>query len=129
MRFTLLKTIILTSLILVFPHHIEEVQPEPQPKTVEEKIEQTFGEHAELMKKVAWCESKLKQFRENGEPLISPTKDGGIFQINFSAHLETTKKLGLDVINSEDDNIAYAKILFDQSGTNAWYMSKHCWNK
>jgi hypothetical protein len=115
---------------LVFPNSLataeQEIQPEPQPQSVEEKIEQAFGEHADVMKRIALCESGMKQHWDNGEPIISPTRDGGIFQINFSAHLETTKKMGLDVINSEDDNIAYAKYLFEQSGTQPWYMSRKC---
>jgi hypothetical protein len=29
----------------------------------------------------------------------------------------------------EADNIAYAKHLYANSGTEAWYSSKACWNK
>ena len=108
---------------------MEEIQPEPQPKSVEQKIEIAFGEHAEVMKKIAYCESGMRQHKDNGEPLISPTNDSGIFQINNFAHSKKVKELGLDVINSEDDNIAYAKFLFERNGTRDWYMSKHCWSK
>ena len=104
-----------------------DVNYTPLPQTVEQKIEIVFGENAELMKKIAICESDMKQFRENGEPKISPTNDSGIFQINNYAHSETVKRLGLDVIHSEDDNIAYAKYLFERFGTQPWYMSEYCW--
>jgi hypothetical protein len=124
----LIQQIILTSLILAFPILTSgDVNYTPLPQTVEQKIEIVFGENAELMKKIAICESDMKQFRENGEPKISPTNDSGIFQINNYAHSETVKRLGLDVIHSEDDNIAYAKYLFERFGTQPWYMSEYCW--
>ena len=41
-------------------------------------------------------------------------------------HLKETKRLGLDVINSEADNVAYAKILWDKEGSRPWKASKKC---
>lgn len=69
--------------------------------------------------KIARCESGLKQFREDGKPLISPTHDVGILQINHT-HWAEAKRLGLDIFGSEIDNIKMAKIILAQQGYSAW---------
>jgi hypothetical protein len=89
-------------------------------KTVEEKIRETFPEAPDLMVKVATCESGMK----NVPGLLSD--DGGIFQIN-QVHLERLKALGLDRFNI-DDNIMFARMLYDERGLTPWNNSKYCWN-
>lgn len=111
---------------MVFPQQIdvEEIQPEPQPKSVEEKIEIAFGEEAEIMKKIFICESNLKQFSDNGEPLQSPTRDFGISQINEKTWDKKAQELGLDYKHSIDDNLAMAKYVYEVSGKTAWACYK-----
>ena len=65
------------------------------------------------------CESGLKQFDDDGTPKISPTSDVGIGQVNRT-HWKRAKKLGLDIFNSEEDNLKMAKIIYDEQGIEAW---------
>ena len=88
-------------------------------KTIEEKIREEFTD-APIMIQIARCESGFKN-------VPSRTGDYGPFQIN-QVHLRTLNRLGLDRTNV-DDNISYARYLYNQGGTSAWYMSRHCWNK
>ena len=55
-------------------------------------------------------------------------RDVGSCQINTWVHADELKRLGLDVIDSEADNVAYAKILFDREGWRPWKNSKHHWD-
>lgn len=87
------------------------------------------------LKKICGCESagnpnsEPRQF-ESSTPLWSKkgTADVGACQISIPAHKTELQKLGLDVINSEADNVKYAKLLFDKNGTKDWLASKSCWN-
>jgi hypothetical protein len=65
------------------------------------------------------CESNFKQFNDNGTPLVSRTSDVGISQIN-QVHWARAKSLGLDIFNSENDNIIMAKIILEEQGKDAW---------
>jgi hypothetical protein len=87
----------------------------------------TFPEQPDEMIKIARCESGLRQFNTNGSVLVSKTSDKGIYQIN-QVHWENAKALGYD-IDTIEGNLKYARYLYDASGTQPWYMSKHCWNK
>lgn len=68
--------------------------------------------------KIAKCESGLKQFH-NGKPLMSPTSDVGIMQIN-QVHWNEAKRLGLNIFDNIEDNIKMAKIILAQQGYTAW---------
>lgn len=70
------------------------------------------------------CESGLKQFNEDGTTVISPTMDVGIAQINLKAHLLNSQKMGLDIINSEEDNLTYARYLYGLYGETPWVCSR-----
>lgn len=113
----------------------EVVQPEPievqievvynwDKETVERKIDEAFP-NVPIMKKVAWCESRYKIDAFNP---TNNSDDKGLFQISTKYHGHRTKDLGLDM-NDPIDNIAYAKILYDESGLAPWIWSKPCWNR
>lgn len=90
-----------------------------------EKIRETFPEQPDLMVKIAKCEGI-----KNGKldpTVISPTNDHGLFQINQAAHGKRLKELGIDPLTVEG-NLQYARMLYDESGTQPWYMSQSCWN-
>lgn len=90
---------------------------------MEQKIEQAFGDKADLMLKIALCESSLRQ------DICNPkTPDCGLFQINETSWGEKAKELGLDYKNSVDDNIQMAKHILDTQGIKAWNPSKSCWS-
>lgn len=107
---------------------VTKTQAEPTEKDVIiNKIKEVFGKDAEIAIKIATCESSLRQFDDKGQVVKSKTGDGGLFQIN-QVHEKTLKELKLNPDNLED-NIKYAKHLFDKYGTKPWFMSKKCWSK
>lgn len=90
--------------------------------TIEEKILRAFPD-APIMVEVARCESQLDPLADREHRNV----DVGLFQIN-QVHSPTLDKLGLDRRNT-DDNITYARMLYDSEGLRPWHMSKHCWSK
>lgn len=70
---------------------------------------------------VAFCESSLDPNANRRDV------DVGLFQIN-QVHIPTLQSLGLDRYDMED-NLAYARILYNQNGLRDWYMSYNCWSR
>lgn len=91
-------------------------------------IEKEFGEE-HIMIEVARCESEFRQFDKLGKPLKSElgTDDLGIFQINV-IHKEEMDRLGLKR-EKLDDNIKFARMLYNRNGLKDWKASKDCWSK
>lgn len=85
------------------------------------KITEAFPD-APIMIQVARCESGLDPLADRSNLNV----DVGLFQIN-QVHLSRLNQLGLDR-RDIDDNIKYARMLYDESGLGPWYMSKHCWS-
>lgn len=85
--------------------------------TIKDKVARMFQDEP-IMVAVAYCESRHQQFR-NGKPLISPTSDVGVMQIN-QVHWKEAKSRGLDIFNNEDDNIKMGRIVYDKQGVKAW---------
>jgi len=86
---------------------------------VKQEILKVFPD-APIMVEVARCESNLDPKADR------KGIDGGLFQIN-QIHSRELEKFGLDRYDLHD-NLAYARMLYDQSGLGPWYMSKHCWS-
>jgi len=105
-------------------------------------IKEVFGEQAEAATKIAKCESQLEPTRIGDEHLIS--KDGeeiigrsiGIFQIRTGGNdggkvWNRAKANGMTVAEFEkkmmnpEENIKYAKKIYDRAGFNAWYNCKN----
>lgn len=104
-----------------------EVQEEP--KTVEETVNEYFKD-TPILSKVAFCESRYRQFDADGQVLrgvVNP-KDVGVFQINEDYHLGDSQKLGIDIYTLEG-NLAYAKHLYEKQGSAPWVHSSKCWSK
>ena len=95
--------------------------------SIEERVKEAFKDDP-VMVAVARCESKFRQWGEDGEALrgVINNKDRGIFQINEIYHLNPALKIGIDILTTEG-NIEYAKILYEQSGTRPWDWSRACW--
>lgn len=96
-----------------------------KPLTLHEKIEATFWDEPRMLK-VIHCESGTnkpyvfaRQFDSHGSPLMSHTSDVGVMQIN-QVHWAKAKLLGLDIFNSENDNIKMGRIIYDEQGIGAW---------
>lgn len=85
--------------------------------TLQERIAKDFSPR---MVKIVGCESHFKQFEDDGTVVLSPTLDVGLFQLNLKSHLKQSQKMGLDIINSMEDNYTYAKYLYDEQGEKPW---------
>jgi hypothetical protein len=87
----------------------------------------------EILQKIADCESGGKQFYSDGRVVLNVNKDGsadvGWAQINLRYHGAAIARMKLDVINSEEDNKAFAKHLYQTQGVEPWKWSRHCWDK
>ncbi len=98
------------------------------PKSVEEMVKEYF-KNDPIMAKVAWCESRNRQFEKDGVTVFRGkvnNDDVGVMQVNTYYHLKTSQKLGMDIMTLEG-NLAYAKYLYDREGTVPWNSSSPCW--
>ncbi len=106
----------------------EDYQPLTDSKNVEKFVKDYFAD-IPIMAKVAKCESRNRQYNSSGGVLrgeVTPL-DRGVMQINLYYHEETAKKMGLDVHNI-DDNVAYARYLYEKQGLKPWMSSSKCWS-
>ncbi len=94
---------------------------------IESKVKTYFSD-TPIMQKIAYCESRNRQFDTDGSVIrgVVNSKDVGIFQINEKYHLSDSQKMGMN-IHSVEGNIKYAKHLYDTQGTRPWNSSKPCW--
>ncbi|UOF78875.1 lyZ1 [Caudoviricetes sp.] len=113
----------------------KEVKPEPKtvlievrvdwtPERIAQEIDKVFPD-APIMHDVMRCESG------GNNDAYNPTNgshDNGLFQISDLYHGPRVRALGLDV-GDPADNIAFARILYDESGLQPWSASKDCWSK
>lgn len=104
------------------PLEIVETLDTSSTEYIVKRILETFPE-APIMVNVARCESGLNPSADRANLGV----DVGLFQIN-QVHLVTLNRLGLDRWDLED-NLTYARMLFDNAGLRDWYMSKHCWEQ
>ena len=107
----------------------EDYFPLTDSKNVEKFVADYFAD-IPLMKKIAYCESRNRHFNKNGQVLRGEVTnlDRGVMQINLYFHAETAKKMGLD-LHDLDDNVAYARYLYEKQGAKPWMSSSACWAK
>lgn len=94
---------------------------------ISHKAEQA-GVDEKLALKIAFCESRLRQFGKSGKPLRGEHNpdDIGLFQINETYHAKKSQSLGFD-IHTTEGNIDYAMWLLQNQGSKPWYWSEGCW--
>ncbi|MFM2381677.1 MAG: hypothetical protein RLZZ76_444 [Candidatus Parcubacteria bacterium] len=82
------------------------------------------------MIQVARCESTFRHTLEDGSVLKGKVdaRDTGVMQINTGYHGAAANKLGLDLTVLED-NMAYARYLYNKLGTQPWSASSPCWGR
>lgn len=99
------------------------------PAEVQETVEEYFHD-IPIMTRVAFCESSYRQHDKNGKVLRGKVdnRDVGVMQINEGYHLTRAKDLGLD-IHSIEDNMRYARYLYNDQGLRPWKSSAPCWAK
>lgn len=98
-------------------------------KTVEDVVRDYFAD-TPVLAEVARCESNFRQLAKDGKPLrgLVDSRDIGVMQINEYYHLSRAKKLGYDIYSIEG-NMAYAKLIYGESGVQPWKASSPCWSK
>ena len=113
------------------PHEVRsrDYQPITDPKNVERFINDYFAD-IPVLRDIAKCESRYRQLNSEGNVLKGKKNsyDRGVMQINILYHAETAEKLGLDVHNL-DDNVAFARYLYEKQGAKPWMSSSACWAK
>ena len=98
-----------------------------QPITLESHVREHF-EDTPILAEIARCESTFRHLGKDGKVIrgLVDSRDVGVMQINEFYHLKTAKSLGID-IHTLDGNMAYAKYLYEKSGTKPWNASSKCW--
>ncbi len=83
-----------------------------------------------IMIQVARCESTFRHTLADGSVLrgVVDKADTGVMQINTRYHGTTAVELGLD-LQILEDNLAYARYLYETQGTKPWNASAPCWNR
>lgn len=144
----LMGGIIATLISILVPYtvayELEAEQPEEPPKQV--LIETVKNvEVPEVLKRIADCESGKRtkdgkaikgsatHYSSDGEVLLGRLNDPqygvdiGKYQINEYFHGKRAKELKLD-LRKEQDNEAYALMLYQENGTQPWLASIKCWS-
>lgn len=106
----------------------EDYQPITDPKNVERFIEDYFAD-IPILKRVAFCESTFRHFEKDGSVRRGAVNsyDVGVMQINELYHAKEANALGLD-LETIDDNVAFARRLYEREGVRPWNSSGKCWN-
>ena len=100
-----------------------------QPNAIEMAVREYFKDIPVLVT-IARCESRFRQTLADGSVLRGSvdTADVGVMQINTRYHSARARELGLD-LKELQDNMAYARRLYEKQGTAPWQASAPCWNR
>ena len=109
--------------------NVEDYQPISDSKNVERYVKDYFAD-IPILAYVAGCESHYRQLNSNGNVLRGKknTYDIGVMQINELYHAEDATEMGLDIYTLED-NVAFARHLYEKQGAKPWMASSACWAK
>lgn len=79
---------------------------------------------------VARCESTFRHTLADGSVLRGKvdSRDTGVMQINSYYHGKEAAELGLN-LEIFEDNMAYARHLYEKKGTQPWSASSPCWSR
>lgn len=83
-----------------------------------------------VLVQVARCESSFRHTLADGSILRGKvdSRDIGVMQINTFYHGAEAAELGLDLTKFED-NMKFARILYEKEGTKPWNSSAACWSR
>lgn len=130
--------LVLSLFLVATPVHAEELKPPVHveaahtppievlikitPQYREQQVALAFADTPRMVS-VARCESRFHQFNSDGTPLHSKTDDWGLLQIH-GTWIPLSKKMGLDIKHSAEDNIEFAKYILKTQGIKAWSCSR-----
>jgi hypothetical protein len=120
----LLGAVVIIAGIIFRPLPVTEIQ------ATQIELPPEIPEIPQILKDIAQCESKSRQFNEDGSVHMGEINplDTGKWQINQKYHLAKSQELGMDIFTLEG-NTAYAIYLYETEGTTPWNWSKDCWGK
>ncbi len=97
--------------------------------STEQYVRQYFAD-LPIMVHIAGCESTFRQLDPDGEihrGKVDP-EDVGVMQINEHYNLAQAQKQNYDIYTIAG-NVAFARELYEERGTEPWNSSKACWGK
>ncbi len=102
----------------------------PKLRTNTEQIVRSYFEDIPVMIQIARCESTFRHTLEDGSVLkgVVDPADTGVMQINKRYHEKTAATMNLD-LNDIQENMAYARHLYETQGTQPWSASSSCWGQ
>lgn len=113
------------------PHEVKakDYQPITDPENIEKFVSDYFAD-IPILAEIAKCESRYRHFNSSGTVLKGSQNsyDRGVMQINIFYHAKILEKLGLDA-HDLDDNVRYARYLYEKEGAKPWLSSSACWAK
>ncbi len=97
-------------------------------KTMEAYLRKEFAD-TPILVDIARCESSFRQYDKAGNLVRGRVNnaDVGVMQINEIYHDKTALKLGFD-LHTLEGNVAYAKHLYNEQGSQPWVSSSPCWS-
>jgi hypothetical protein len=93
-----------------------------------EQIVRSYFEDIPVMIQIARCESTFRHNLEDGSVLkgrVDPA-DTGVMQINKRYHEKTAAAMNLN-LDDINQNMEYARFLYETQGTQPWNASSPCW--
>jgi len=107
----------------------EDYQPIADSKNIEKFVNDYFAD-IPILADIAKCESRFRHLNKSGTVLKGDQNsyDRGVMQINILYHAKTLERLELDV-HDLDDNVRYARYLYEKEGAKPWMSSSACWAK
>lgn len=114
------KIFCLLLLLFCLPNITQAASTSTLPTQIQtEKMVREYFAGNPTMIDIAQCESRFRQYNSNGTPLIGSGLYLGVFQINYKIHTAKALAMNMD-IKTLEGNLAYAKYLFNQLGTQPW---------
>jgi hypothetical protein len=93
---------------------------------VEKRVKEYFSD-IPILAEIAHCESNYTQIGKDGEVMRGTNPDDvGVMQINEYYNGDSSAKLGYD-IETLEGNLAFARHLYREYGTQPWKASSKCW--
>lgn len=106
---------------------VEQLEQVPTDRDTEAIVRSYFRD-IPIMIEIARCESTFRHTLSDGSVLqgrVDPA-DTGVMQINKRYHLKTATAMELD-LHDIYHNMAYARYLYEEQGTQPWSASMPCW--
>lgn len=94
-----------------------------------EAVVREYFKDIPVLSEIARCESHFRHTLPDGTILKGKvdSADTGVMQINKRYHGKKAAELDLNLENL-DDNLAYARYLYEKQGTKPWKASSACWS-